>query len=476
MNMRTITTLIVLLLAGASARAADKPFGKAQDKPNILLILVDDLGKEWISSYGAEGIDTPRIDELARTGMRFENAYAMPQCTPTRVTILTGQYPFRHGWTNHWDVPRWGSGAHFDASMNTSVGRVMREAGYATCAAGKWQIDDFRVEPDAMRQAGFDRSCMWTGGEAGNLGPSDERYQNPYIHIDDQPSRTHEGEFGPDIFCDFLIDFMKVHRDEPMFLYYPMVLTHTPLVPTPDEPEAKGKLTKHKAMVRYTDKLVGRLVDALDKLNLRDNTIIIFTTDNGTTGAVTGRIDGHKIRGAKANMVEAGTAVPFIVNCPGRVPSGVVTDALTDFTDLLPTFAELGGATLPKGREVDGQSMAPLLLGKENDSPRGWILSMGGHPAAFEDGRVVPKAKYDERVIRNKRFKLWIDAKRQPTKLFDMKNDPWEQHNLIGSYGYEEKTARQMLLGIIRSFPSEDAAPRYKPNPPQPWDKYEFKR
>ena len=146
--------------------------------PNIVFILVDDLGKEWIGCYGAEGIETPHIDRLAETGMRFENAWCMPQCTPTRVTLLTGQYPYRHGWTNHFDVPRWGSGAHFDPSQNASFARMLRNAGYATAIAGKWQIDDFRVEPDALKEAGFDEWCVWTGGEAGNP-PSDNATPNP---------------------------------------------------------------------------------------------------------------------------------------------------------------------------------------------------------------------------------------------------------------------------------------------------------
>ena len=472
MTRQTLCTLGAAVLITASA-ALSAPANPA--KPNVIFILIDDLGKEWVSCYGAQAIQTPRIDDLAATGMRFENAYCMPQCTPSRVTLLTGTYPFRHGWTNHWDVPRWGSGAHFDAKLNTSLGHVMRDAGYATCAAGKWQIDDFRVEPHAMRAAGFDESCMWTGGEGGNIKPSDERYWDPYVHINGEPSRTLKGQFGPDVFNGFIVDFMKRHRDEPMFVYYPMVLTHTPFTTTPDEPEAKGKVDKHKAMVRYADKMIGKIVDALDELKIRDNTIVIVTTDNGTTPAITGRRLDHDVRGAKARMVEAGTAIPFVVNCPGKVPAGVVTPALVDFSDVLPTCAELGGAKLPEGREIDGQSFAPLILGKKKDSPRGWILSMGGHPAGFRDGRVVPAQPYDDRVVRDGRWKLWIGENREPEKLFDMQADPWEQQNQLGSYDDDARLARQRLLGLIRSLPEKDAAPQYTPNPPQQWDKYKFK-
>jgi len=316
--------------------------GNKPKRPNIPLIMADDLGKEWISCYGAENIETPNIDALAANGMKFTNGYSMPQCTPTRVSLLTGQYPFHTGWVNHWDAPRWGVG-YFDwkPKQNTTFARFMKNLGYATCAAGKWQINDFRLEPNAMEKHGFDEWCMWTGGEAGNP-PSEERYHDPYINTR-LGSKTYEDKFGPDVYTDFLIDFMGRHRDQPLCLYYPMTLTHTPFVATPDEPDAALPIEKHKAMVRYADKMVGRLVAALDNFGVRERTIIIFTTDNGTVGSITGKRNGRDVRGGKAQESESGVCCPFVVNCPGRVPSAVETDALTDFTDLLPTFIELGG-------------------------------------------------------------------------------------------------------------------------------------
>lgn len=442
------------------------------DPPNILFILVDDLGKEWVSCYGAEGINTPHIDALAEGGMKFNNAWCMPQCTPTRVTLLTGQYPFRHGWTNHWDVPRWGSGAHFDAKLNSSYARVLRAAGYATCAAGKWQIDDYRVEPDAMNEAGFDAWCMWTGYESGNP-PSEKRYWDPYINTQGQGSKTHKGAFGPDIYCDYLVNFISDHKHEPMLLYYPMVLTHGPLTTTPDNKEKneKDKQAQFAGMVRYTDKLIGRLVGALDNAKIRDNTIIIFTTDNGTGGQRNKRL-GRLVRGGKAKMSEQnGTAQPFIVNCPGKVAAGVETDALIDFTDILPTLAELSGGTLPSNRVIDGQSFAPLLLGQAKDGPRSWIMSMGGGAATMKGGRVVPKLNYDDRVLRDKRFKLWIGTDGKPAKIFDLIADPWEERNLIESNSPEAIEALHRLSAVARTFPEKDGAPIYDENPPQTWDK-----
>lgn len=455
--------------AASAARAGQTP----DRPPNILFILVDDLGKEWIGCYGAEGIETPNVDRLAATGIRFENAWCMPQCTPTRLTLLTGQYPFRHGWTNHFDVPRWGSGGHFDPKVNPSFPLLLRRAGYATAIAGKWQIDDFRVEPDALDEAGFDEWCVWTGGEAGNP-PSDERYWDPYIRAGSE-SRTYPGKFGPDLDCDFLVDFLRRHRGGPFLAYYPMCLTHGPLVTTPDEPDAPGDLGKHRAMVRYADKLIGRVVGALDELGLRERTIIVLTTDNGTAGNITGRRLGREVRGAKAEMVEAGTAMPLIVNGPGRVPSGVVTGALVDFSDILPTFAELAGARPDPAHVVDGRSFAPLILGRADDSPRSWIVSMGGHEASFRDNRVVPSQPYDDRVIRDRRWKLWVGTDRRPEKLFDLLADPWESTNLIASADPESRAARDRLWAVVEPMPPEDGAPRYRPNPPQTWDRWDYR-
>ena len=202
--------------------------------------MADDLGKEWVSCYGAEDIETPHIDALAERGMLLHNFYCMPQCTPTRASLLTGQYPYRHGWVNHWDVPRWGGGCSFDPKLNPSFPAAIRDAGYATAAAGKWQVDDFRVEPNAMVEAGFESYCMWTGFEGENP-PSAKRYRDPYVYEDGE-AKTRTGEFGPDVFTDYLVNFIGEHKDQPMFLYYPMVLPHTPLVATPDDPDAESKL------------------------------------------------------------------------------------------------------------------------------------------------------------------------------------------------------------------------------------------
>ena len=289
---------------------SDSNISHTIEKPNIVLIMADDLGKEWISAYGAEDIQTPHIDALATEGMLFRNVYSMPQCTPSRVTLLTGQYPFRHGWVNHWDVPRWGGGAHFDETMNPSLAKELKTAGYTTCIAGKWQIDDFRVEPDALINNGFDSFCMWTGYESG-VAQSARRYDDPYIFTSNG-SLTHGSAFGPDLFTDHIVQFIHEHREDPFFIYYPMVLPHRPFVNTPTD-SSDTSLEKHKGMVRYLDMLTGRIVSALDRANVLDNTIIIWTSDNGSTRSISGRLKGHLVKGGKSMTTESGICVPFVV-------------------------------------------------------------------------------------------------------------------------------------------------------------------
>jgi len=464
--------LAMVSLAGFSLSMSPPQPGaeKLDIMPNILFILVDDLGKEWISCYGAEEINTPNIDALAIGGMKFQNAYSMPQCTPSRVTILTGKYPWQNGWVNHWDVPRWGVG-YFDwkKKENISVARLLKAHGYSTCAAGKWQINDFRIEPEAMRKHGFDDWAMWTGFETGNPASS-ERYKDAYVNSPDG-SKTYRGQFGPDLYAQHLIAFMKQHRDEPMFMYFPMVLTHTPLIATPDETNVETDIEKHKAMVRYTDKLVGQLVAALDELNLRESTIIVFTTDNGSTGGISGTRHGQKVQGAKAKKTEAGINAPFIVNCPGLVPAGVETDALTDFSDLLPTFVELCGASVPKDLRINGVSIAPLILGKQRDTVREWIMALGHGPAKLDESGVRGQQDFASRVIRDKHYKVWVSSEREIIRLHDLKKDPFESTNLIHSKRNEHMKALAKFQDVLDSLPEKDARPLYEPRQANPWDK-----
>ena len=428
-------------------------------RPNILFIMLDDLGKEWISGFGASEIKTPAIDKLISTGISFKNAYSMPQCTPTRVTLLTGQYPWRHGWVNHFDVPRWGHGVRFDPNLNPSFPKMLRNAGYSTCAAGKWQINDFRLEPDAMVKAGFDEYCMWTGGEGGNIKLSENRYWDPYIHTK-SGSKVYKNKFGEDVFTDFIIDFMKKNKDKPMMIYYPMCLPHGPLTSTPLEPDAP-KSEQHKSMVRYADHILNVLVKALDQIGIRENTIIIWTTDNGTSGSIIGDLNGKRVRGGKSMLSENGVNAPFIINAPGIVPEGITSDALIDFSDLLPTLCDLAQTSPDKEYEYDGISFAPEIYGLENKSRRDWIMALGSNPAKIENGRIKNAFDFRDRIVRDKNFKAYIDTLNKIYEIIELKSDFYEENNLLNSKREDVISGIKKFESVIKKYPSMDASPKY---------------
>jgi arylsulfatase A-like enzyme len=426
------------------------------EKPNLIFILVDDLGKEWFPSYGATEVETPNIDQLAADGIKFNNAYSMPQCTPSRIALMTGQYPYTSGWVNHYDVPRWGHGANFEAQKNPSFAKELRKAGYKTCVAGKWQVNDFRIEPDAMTNAGFDEYCMWTGYESNNA-PSDNRYWDPYIHTK-EGSKTYSGQFGPDVFSDFIIDFLGKNKENPMCVYYPMVLTHSPFVHTPLEPNVKTKYEKHQAMVRYTDVIVGKIVDAIDKLGISDNTYLIFTTDNGTSNSIIGKRDSVYVRGGKAFLSENGVNAPFIVITPEKLKKE--TNALIDFTDIYPSLLDLANVENTSGYKTDGVSFADVLTNEKSEGNRKWALSMGGLPAVVsEDSLVQNRFEFRDRVIRTPKYKAYVDTVKQVVRIFDMEKDPYETINLINQE--ELKQVINQFNEILKDIPSVDNNPIY---------------
>lgn len=412
--------------------------------PNILLILVDDLGREWFGSYGGEGDRTPNIDRLAASGIRFENAYATPLCTPSRHEMLTGRYPFRTGWTTHHDTPRWG-GQNFDPQREVSLARVLKSAGYRTGVAGKWQVNDLRVGADILKQHGFDEHCVWVGAEA-DSPRSTSRYWDPLIQINNARPPLAD-RFGPDVLSDFIVDFMRRHKAEPFFAYYPMVLTHQPFTTTPRNKDAALRDKElFPGMVEYADHQVGRLMDSLDELGLRENTVVILTTDNGSPAGVSHRAWNREMRGGKAKLTEAGIHVPFIVSLPPSARGtsggggGRVTDALIDFSDVLPTLADMAGAKLPKGVTLDGRSFAALLsdgTARRRSVPqRAWIFSQYG----------------ETRVVRDKRFKLYSTG-----AFYDLKADPFEETDMAKSANAEAAAARRELERVLRSLPAANA-------------------
>jgi arylsulfatase A len=356
-----IRLLALLLLVFPTLASAEKR--SSGESPNVILIMADDMGFECVRANGGETYDTPRLDELAATGIRFEHCHAQPICTPSRVQIMTGIY-------NHRNYLRFGV---LDPEAKT-FGHLFRKAGYRTVVAGKWQLDGGFGGPNRF---GFDEYCLW---QLTRLPP---RFPNPGFEINGKAVDFRNGEYGPDIASDYLCDFIERNQDEKFFVYYPMIPPHFPFQPTPDSEEWNPKESREyprkewrdewfQDMVAYTDKVVGKIVDKLEALGLRENTLIIFTGDNGTYAGLKSQFKGEIYVGGKGGTKDNGTHVPLIVNWPGTTPEGVVSRSLVDLSDMLPTIAEIAGIPVPKKWGIDGVSFASEIRGGEK-SPREWI-------------------------------------------------------------------------------------------------------
>ncbi len=366
----------------------------AAERPNIVFVLSDDIGVEALGCYGGESYPTPRLDELAKGGTRFEHCYSMPVCHPSRVCLLTGRYPFRLG------HPKWGSFRKQDEQA--TFAQLLKKAGYHTAVAGKWQLTLLGKELDHPYRLGFDEYSLFGWHE----GP---RYHQPLIWQNGKRRDDVADRYGPDVYVDFLLDFARRHREKPFLLYYSMALCHDVTddlkAPVPHGP--KGRYESYAEMVAEMDREVGRLVDGLDELGVREKTLILFTGDNGTPTAsylralpngklerpkVVSRFRGETIPGGKGSLADGGTLVPLIANWPGTVTAGSVADDLVDFSDFLPTFAQVAGVKPPDG--IDGRSFGPRLL-HDDPAPRTW---------AFAEHR-------GKSWVRDRRFKLYSDGR-----------------------------------------------------------------
>lgn len=410
-SARLFSGVLALLAAGLlSVHAAEKP--------NIILILTDDVGLGNIGCFGGP-FRTPRIDALAKGGLRFENAYSTPLCGPTRCQTLTGRYPFRTGLnSNH---------AHdaVDPKREVMIPTVLKAAGYATASVGKW--GQICLGPGEW---GFDEHLVYQGSgkywgeQKGGFDAKGKHEEVP------------EGRYLPDVMHEFATRFIERNQDKPFFLYYPMSHMHGPILRTPDSKPGADAKQLYIDNVEYMDKLVGRLMDELDRLKLREKTLVIFTGDNGTAhfGVDAATVNGKAISGQKASMLEGGSHVPFIANWPGTTPAGTSTKNLVDFTDFMATFAELGGAKLPENLTFDGHSFVPALKG-EKGAPREWVyVELSGKSFA-----------------REARYKLTNTG-----ELFDLKNAPFEEIPVPADSKDEAAiVARKKLQQVLDEHPAK---------------------
>jgi len=417
-------------LFGLAALPVAAPAGPAAAQPrppNVVVILADDFGFEGVAANGGE-YRTPHLDALARGGVRFVNAHSTPLCTPSRVQLLTGRY-------NHRNYVRF---ARFDYRERTFA-HMLKDAGYATAVAGKWQLEG---GPQAPQRAGFDEYLLWQIAEEGR----GSRYWKPKLLRDGRPVPTTADQYGPDLFEAYLEDFATRNRARPFLAYWPMALTHGPFDPTPDggKRDRPSGPAHFPDMVAYLDTLIGRFVAHLERLGLRENTLILFAGDNGSPREIVSRLNGRTIRGGKGRTTDAGTHVPLIASWPGRIPPGRVNPDLVDFSDVLPTLAAATGAALPTGVTLDGHSFLPALLG-QGGQPRQWIF------LHYEPRQANSTVKV--RLARDTRWKLYDDG-----RLYDLAADPDEERP-VEVDSAEAAAARTRLGQVLARMQPESAPP-----------------
>jgi len=376
--------------------------------PNIILIMADDLGYECIGANGGESYSTPHIDRLAAEGITFDRMHAQPICTPSRVKLLTGKSNVRN-YETFGLLP-------IDA---TTFPQLLQKRGYETCIVGKWQLGGGLSGPNA---AGFDEYCLW------QVSRIPGRYPNPGLEINGVQRNFSNGSYGPDIVTDYALNFIERKQHQPFFLFYSMILPHKPHEPTPDSPEwdpsSAGSPDYHgdpqyfDDMVAYMDKMVGKVEQKLEALGLRDNTLIIFTADNGTDRPIVSRWKGEEIAGGKGKTIDTGTHVPLIARWPTAIEKGRRCDDLLDFSDFFATFCDLAAIPVPeKAEPIDGRSFLPQLLGHPGQ-PREWIYCWYA--------RLQLQDSIEARqFVRNKAYKLYDSG-----EFYNLLEDPLERRPL----------------------------------------------
>jgi arylsulfatase A-like enzyme len=418
---KTILTLIVILSC-ASVSLAETV------RPNFLIIFIDDMGYGDVGCFGGQSARTPCIDRLAAEGTRFTSFYAQSVCGPSRGALMTGRYPYRvgGGWTTN--------------AEEVTVAEIVKQAGYSTGCVGKWDMSQRRYQQELVPNSqGFDFYFGALG--ANDIGRVTLWHNREELRTtDDMASLTR-------LYTDKSIEFLKAHKDRPFLLYLAHTMMHVVIDASPEFRDRTGH-GLYADTLEELDTQTGRLLAALDKLGLRDTTLVLFTSDNGPWSndhaEQHGKNEKHvawskgpeipwgssgPLRGAKATTWEGGIRVPGIARWPGHVPAGRTSDAIVSTLDVLPTFAGFAGVSdmVPKDRVIDGVDQRELLLGQSDDGARDGFLY-------YESGELqaVRKGNWKLRLPGLKKVRNWSEMDRgsQETELYNLDRDLGERKNV----------------------------------------------
>jgi arylsulfatase A-like enzyme len=457
--MRLLSTLLAMLGFALTINAAEKP--------NIVFILADDLGYTDLACYGSKYYETPNIDRLAKEGMRFTDGHSSgPNCQPSRAAMMSGQYGPRTGVYTVGNIDRfnWQSRPLHPVENVTqlpmdkiTIAQALKDAGYATGMFGKWHLGHGDYHPG---KRGFDEAIESSG-----------------VHFNfktDPETDYPKDEYLADFLTDKATDFIRRHKEQPFFLYLPHFAVHQPL-------QAKKEMIKHfegktpvgghnnptyAAMIKSVDDSVGRILALLDELKLADNTLVIFSSDNGGVGGYVREgvkkggdvTDNAPLRGGKGMLYEGGHRVPWIFRWPGKVPEKVVCDQTIIGVDLYPTLLDVAGVKRPANYTLDGLSYAKVLTtgGKEQLKRDGIFWHFPGYLGAGENTwRTLPVG-----AVRSGDWKLMEFFEDHRLELYNLKNDLGEKNNLAEKM--PDKTKE--MLAKLHTWQQEIKAPMPTPN------------
>ena len=437
---RCFTALAIFIFVFGCASMAP-----AADRPNIIFVLADDLGYGDVGCFGGRKIETPNLDALAAEGIRMTQFYsASAVCTPTRVSCLTGRYPLRYGVTKHFSRPN----EHLPRPAVT-IADLLKQAGYTTAHVGKWHLGGVN-RSDVMARAaggtipgplqfGFDHFLTTDEGEIAMLLLKERRFHRDacqHLIRNDKPQKPIDRywtEYTVDESIRLLEHYHK-EKKEPFFLNLWFETPHTPYERPPGpyfdwyQDQAKGDDRLYRAMVSHLDALIGKLVAKVCELGIAENTLILFTSDNGPS------FQGSPgpYAGGKADLHEGGIRMPTIVVWPGRIEPGTVSDTLGHTNDLLPTFCAAAGVEVPAELKIDGVNLLPHLVDRKPVADRGTVFWQLDVYEWYPQPGEKPKP-YASEVARRGKWKL-LAADGKPLELFDLEKDPGEQQNVLDKF------------------------------------------
>ncbi len=442
--------LICLSCLGAPAARSAQP----DARPNILLILTDDMGYGDVGCYGGQFAPTPNLDRMAKEGIRFTQYYsASPICSPSRAGLTTGMCPARWHITSYLQT-RAGNRACEQADYldpkAPSLARTLKAAGYATAHFGKWHLGGGRDVTNAPPFAayGFDEHAgTW---ESPQPHP-DITATNWIWSPNDKVKRWDRTAF----FVDKTLEFFQRHTNQPCYVNLWPDDTHTPWVPSQERlglyPNGPEQERKFRAVLDEYDRQMGRLLAGLKTLGLDERTLVIFTSDNGPLPSFRGSRSGG-LRGSKLSLYEGGTRMPFIVRWPGHVPAGRVdTETGLSAVDLFPSLCKVAGVQPPAEAVADGEDLTAALLGRPGTRSKTifWEYGRNTNSFSFPNGR----DRSPNLALRQKDWKLLVNADGSGTELYNLATDPKETRNLAAEEPVVAARLRELLLGWRKTLP-----------------------